>query len=309
MHRRSYLELTGCTALAVLAGCAGVLNDDGNDDGGESIRATTRWAVPASASEQSLAGYDIRSAQPSEILGAHDEIAAEAVADRLADRSRAQRHLDVRDLERFVEVEPVGHPSLNAYVVFEGEFDATAVIETLGADETVDVERVGTYGEYELYDSGPGFAAHAVGDGTIVEADRLRNEDVQPGDLKAVVEAANGESDRITDQHQGLRATADRLEPSHHLGLTAEDPEQSTDFARSQFPGAVASGMDAEIQGEQIELRTVLTFESERAREAAPLDQWFEEARAEVTSGEISRSIDGRFVDVTVTLPTSQLYG
>lgn len=306
MHRRSYLAGTSTAALAALAGCAGVLSDGGS--GEDSIQATTRWAVPASAPEASLAGYQVRSVYPSEILEAYDEIAPEDVADRLTNFALALRHLDVRDLERFVEVDPAGHSTLGEYYVFEGEFDATAVIEALEEGDTTTVERVGSHGEYEIYRIGTAFAVYAVAGGTIVEADGRLNGEVEPADVEPVLDAAAGETDRITDQHEGLGATADELDPSHHVGLVAEDPEQTTDFARSQFTGAVAIGSAAEILGEEIELRTLVTFESEQARETAPLDEWIEEARAETPTGEITKSEDGRFVDVTVTLPTSRFY-
>lgn len=309
MHRRSFLEMAGCAGLVALAGCAGVLDGSGSGERGDSIRATTRWAVPAAATEDPLAGYELRSVEPAGILRAHDEITADAVADRLASQSLLQRHVDVADVDRFVEVEPVGRPPLEEYVVFEGEFETGTAIESLGTDPNLDLQQVGTHGEYEIYDSSPGFAIYAVGDGTIVEVDRLRNEGVEPADVEVILDAASGETDRIADQHDGLRATADRLEPSHHLGLRIEDPGQSTDAAGSQFAGVVASGNTAEIRGEQLELRTVVTFESERAREVAPIDRWLEEAAAQAPSGDVSETVDGRFVEATVTLPTESLYG
>lgn len=315
MDRRSFLGTTGSAGLAALTGCSGILGDgessEGGDGGGSEggVEATTRWAVPAAAPNESLAGYELRSARPTEIRQAHDGVTADAVAGRLADRSLVQRHLDVREVDHFVEVGPVGHPPLETYVVYEGEFDADAAIESLGEDESVDVERVGERGAYEIFDSGPGFAAHAVADGTIVEADRLRNDELAPADVEAIVDAAGGDSDRIADQHDGLNATADRLSQPHHLGLRIEDPEQSTDTGRSRFAGAVASGDAAEIDGEQTELRNVVTFESEQAREAAPIDRWLEEARTWAPSAELSETIDGRFVETTATIPTAEFYG
>lgn len=309
MNRRSFLGLTSCAGLAALAGCSGILGDDGGTGGAGSIQATTRWAVPATAPEEPPAGYELRSVRPADVLQAHGEIAPEDVADRLADRSILQRHLDLQDVEHFVEVDPTGRPNLDAYVVFEGEFATATVIEELEAAESVELQSAGSHGGYEIYETSPGFAVYAVGDGTVVEADWLRNGDTEPADLEAIVDVAGGEADGIPDQHDGLSAAAGRLEQTHHVGLRTEDPEQSTDPGRSQFAGVVASGDTAEIDGEEIAFRSVFAFESEGAREAAPIDRWIERSKRREPSADVTGDVHGRFVEMAATIPTSRLYG
>lgn len=315
MDRRSLLAtVAGASALA-FPGCTGVLDGgggatDGDDSGDDvGIVSTTRWAVPPERSDTALAGYDLRSVDPSSLLDASDAISAPAVTERLASQSLVQEHLDVPDLDRYVEIQPTRRPGLDVYSVFEGSFSADAVVDELRSADSVEVEQVGTHRGYDVYDSGPGFAVHAVGDGTVVEVDRLRNDDIGPDAVEAIVDAGTGASDRITDVHDGARATAARVRDAHHVGLRIEDPTASTDLDRSRFEGQVASGMDAQVAGDAMTLRMVVTFVSRGAREAAPIDRWIDDTRQDERVDDLSTSIDGRFVTVSVTMPTSALYG
>lgn len=317
MHRRSVVAAALGAGASSLAGCAGFLGGDRNEDGGDdgsgggdgSIESTTRWAVPVEGSADALAGYDLRCLEPAAVLEANDAITSAAVGERMATRSFVQRQLDVRDVDRFVEAEPVGHPSIDAYAVFEGSFSHDAVTEGLRATQSVDVEHVGSHRGYDLYESGAGFAMHAVADGTVVEADQLRNEDLELDAIESVIDAATGASDRITDLHEDVQATADRLVQSHHVGLRIEDPTASTNLGRSQIEGQVASGMDAEVNGDSMTMRTIVTFESKRAREAAPIEEWIGDERDDEQIEELSSSIDGRYVTLDARLRTSSLYG
>jgi len=313
VNRRSFLAAASAAGVGALAGCSVLSDGGGGGPPTDRIGVPIDWALAPAEADADLAGYLVRGVAPAAILDTDAEVTEAGVRDQLADQSLVAPQIDVDDVGRFAEIDTAGTGPVDQYAVWEGDFDADAVVEGI---ETVgpELSASGEQGDVTIYEFEEGGSRLGLRDGLAIERtgvleDGLPIDDPAPGWVASVVDRAASDSSWLDDDRPGAAGAVDRLGTGHQSGITIEDPDKETDRGRSQFRGAVARGGSVVIEGEQTDLVEVIAFRDEAALEAAPIDTWLEEVRQSTGDQRFSSEVDGRFVETATTFPTAELFG
>lgn len=253
MKRRQYVETAaGLAALGSggIAGCTDVIRDGDESEASDEYDEISKWVVAPAVVDRNH--YTTTSFG---IDGYH------AVADR-GDADPYERLDFLNDIVPGLEIGSYALDNaeylhvMGGYLVVEGDGVDAGEIERSFDDAGID--RVGSHGGYELFESEDGSDGFGVGDGSVIGA--FESED--PTEIvRRVVDAERGEGRLYEDSHDGFDRLTDEIAPGFFTEVRTTEPGEETDLESGEFEGSVAQGSVVRYDGEEVTGIGVIVFE------------------------------------------------
>ena len=203
----------------------------------------------------------------------------------------------VSNLTLFAEV---GFP----YVVIEASFDREGAITTLANEG---FEEDSAYNGYTVMRDTAQDRAYGVGDGTVAIVSGQNS----VGSVETILDTDSGDTERYDEASDDMATLIGELGGGSFVRGETMAPPDRFDAEQGEFPGMVARGSRARINGATTAQEWVIVYESSDDVDTDDLETWVDANRAsgdQFESAEnISYSSEGRVGIVTATGDTSDI--
>ncbi|WP_324662436.1 hypothetical protein [Haloarcula sediminis] len=320
-------------AVGSLSGCSAV--QDLIPGGGGGLGSYTNWVYEPDAFKSDREGVSGSGTSYTNLFSNSGNLSELAVL-RAKGTSYPELGIEVEDVSMDLGL-PDGR-------IITGSFDTEAVKSELtaapvdtptpsgfgsssGNSGSTQYESDSSYNNYEIYvqaepDTSPD--AFAVGDGTIIRAQRVPNATNEsspvdaPDVVEGIIDAGEDGTDRYVDSNDTFSTLTDALNNGVQVSFTVRANEIGSDngadenIPAGRFEGVVAEGRAESINGETTESQYVFVFDSEGDVNEGDVQEWIEANDTGNGSlanlSDLSVNTNGNTVTVTGTQDTLE-YG
>lgn len=306
MERRAFLAGASAIGGVAIAGCS--IYTEAND-GRRDYHRVSRWALPPDGTDPdgSPSGYAVNSLAPGSVLDARPDLTADDLRSPYDD-SLVWHQFDLATVDLAIVIDTATWSASEQFRIFEGSFDAQTAAAAITEQELVDVSRVGRYGDYDVYEASDAFF-HAVSDGTVVEVDQRNVRNPGRSALERVIDASEGNAERIAERHDGFATVADRIEPRDYSRTVLPQADRDPDPQNGEFAGITAVGVSATVRSDGTTATGTYVFRDRASLAAASIDTYRQSLRNQTDVRSSSIGADGRVLSVEIVVPPRNLFG
>lgn len=306
MQRRQFLTGVVATGAAVIPGCSGPLGEsDGRANSG--FGPSAQWAVAPAEQARSYTGYRVETFAPERLRSVLDRRTLMDLATYRLGDSPGFSAIEADSIEQVVHVDTDGYAPVRVFTVFQGSFEAAAVVDALG-NHTRAWSDAGNHSDYELYAAGSNDPSYAIRDGILVEISypgQLEGRDA----LETVLDTGAGEVDRLQGRHEGFQLLVERLDPGVLSNVFFRDPTSPTEVELGRFHGTILVGSGARLEGGTWHTETVRVFRDASEHSTSAISEWLDRSRNADSIESLQVERDGRVLHIETVLTERPPFG